>query len=62
MANAIILPHAMRFNLSVTAQQLAPAAAMGISLEGKSAEAAVEEAVQQIYELIGRMNLPQAFT
>jgi maleylacetate reductase len=60
VANAIILPHAMRFNLSVTAQQLAPAAAaMGISLEGKSAEAAVEEAVQSIYELIGRMNLPQ---
>jgi maleylacetate reductase len=60
VANAIILPHAMRFNLSVTVQQLAPAAAaMGISLEGKSAEAAVEEAVQRIYELIGRMNLPQ---
>jgi alcohol dehydrogenase class IV len=60
IANAIILPHAMRFNLSVTAQQLAPAAAvMGISLEGKSAEAAVEEAVQRIYDLIGRMNLPQ---
>lgn len=60
MANAIILPHAMRFNLEATAQQLAPAAAaMGISLEGKSAEAAVEEAVQEIYELIGHMNLPQ---
>jgi alcohol dehydrogenase class IV len=60
MANAIILPHAMRFNLGVTAQQLAPAAAaMGISLEGKSAEEAVEEAVQRIYDLIGRMNLPQ---
>jgi maleylacetate reductase len=60
MANAIILPHAMRFNLEATAQQLAPAAAaMGISLEGKSAEAAVEEAVQRIYELIGHMNLPQ---
>ena len=60
MANAIILPHAMRFNLEATAHQLAPAAAaMGISLEGKSAEAAVEEAVQKIYELIGYMNLPQ---
>ncbi len=60
VANAIILPHAMRFNLEATAQQLAPAAAaMGISLEGKSAEAAVEEAVQEIYELIGHMNLPQ---
>lgn len=60
MANAIILPHAMRFNLDATAHQLAPAAAaMGISLEGKSAEAAVEEAVQRIYGLIGNMNLPQ---
>lgn len=60
MANAIILPHAMRFNLDATAHQLAPAAAaMGISLEGKSAEAAVEEAVQRIYGLIGYMNLPQ---
>ena len=60
IANAIILPHAMRFNLQATAQQLAPAAAaMGISLEGRSAEAAVEEAVQRIYDLIGHMNLPQ---
>jgi maleylacetate reductase len=60
IANAIILPHAMRFNLQVTAQQLAPAAAaMGITLEGKSTEAAVEEAVQRIYDLIGHMNLPQ---
>jgi len=32
---------------------------MGIALEGKSAEAAVEEAVQQIYALIGQMDLPQ---
>jgi maleylacetate reductase len=60
IANGIILPHAMRFNLQVTAQQLAPAAAaMGITLEGRSAEAAVEEAVQRIYDLIGHMNLPQ---
>jgi len=60
VANAIILPHAIRFNLEVTAQQLAPAAAaMGIALEGKSAEAAVEEAVQRIYALIGQMDLPQ---
>ncbi len=60
IANAIILPHAMRFNLQATAQQLAPAAAaMGISLEGRSAEAAVEQAVQRIYDLIGHMNLPQ---
>jgi alcohol dehydrogenase class IV len=60
VANAIILPHAMRFNLDVAAEQLAPAAAaMGIALKGKSAEAAVEEAVQRIYALIGQMDLPQ---
>jgi len=32
---------------------------MGIVLTGKSPEAAVEEAVQGIYGLIGQMNLPQ---
>src|SRR6266700_1064941 len=60
IANSIILPHAMRFNLDATAPQLAEAAgAMGISLEGRSAEAAAEEAVQGIYGLIGSMGLPQ---
>ncbi|HLX41463.1 MAG TPA: iron-containing alcohol dehydrogenase, partial [Ktedonobacteraceae bacterium] len=60
IANSIILPHAMRFNLDATASQLTPAAeAMGISLSGRSAEAAVEEAIQRIYALIGQMNLPQ---
>ena len=32
---------------------------MGIVPSGKSAGAAVEEAVQRIYDLIGQMNLPQ---
>jgi len=60
IANAIILPHAMRFNLEATASQLAPAAeAMGITLAGRSAENAVEEAIQAIYDMIGQMNLPQ---
>jgi maleylacetate reductase len=60
IANSIILPHAMRFNLDATAPQLAPAAeVMGIPLVGKSPEAAVEEAIQQIYTMIGSMNLPQ---
>ncbi|HLJ34572.1 MAG TPA: iron-containing alcohol dehydrogenase [Ktedonobacteraceae bacterium] len=60
VANSIILPHAMRFNLDTTAPQLVPAAeAMGIPLAGKSAEAAVEEAIQHIHALIGQMNLPQ---
>lgn len=60
VANSIILPHAVRFNLDATAPQLVPAAeAMGIALAGKSDEAAVEEAVQRIYDMIGHMNLPQ---
>ncbi|HEU0000985.1 MAG TPA: iron-containing alcohol dehydrogenase [Ktedonobacteraceae bacterium] len=60
IANSIILPHAMRFNLDATASQLAPAAeAMGISLAGRSAEEAVGEAIAAIYALIGQMKLPQ---
>jgi maleylacetate reductase len=60
VANSIILSHAMRFNLDATAPQLAQAAeAMGISIAGRSAEASVEEAIQAIYDLIGRMHLPQ---
>ncbi len=60
IANSIMLPHAMRFNLDATAPQLLGAAeAMGIPLAGRSAEAAVEEAVQYIYDMIGQMKLPQ---
>lgn len=60
IANSIILPHVMRFNLDTTALQLAQAAqAMGISLAGRSAEAAAEEAVQRVHDLIAQMNLPQ---
>ena len=60
IANSIILPHAMRFNLDATAHELVPAAeVMGISLADKSPEAAVEEAIQRIYTMIGTMNLPQ---
>lgn len=60
VANSIMLPHVMRFNLDTTAPQLAQVAeAMGIALAGRSAEAAVEEAIDNIYDLIGQMNLPQ---
>ena len=60
IVNSIILPHAMRFNLDATAPQLVQAAeAMGIAREGRSAEQAVEEAIQRIYDLVGSMNLPQ---
>ena len=60
VANSIILPHVMRFNLDATAPQLAQAAgAMGIATIGRSAEAAAEEAIETIYAMIGRMGLPQ---
>ena len=60
VANSIVLPHAMRFNLDATAPLLAQGAeAMGISLAGRSAESAAEEAIQRIYDLIGQMKLPQ---
>ncbi|HEX7735761.1 MAG TPA: iron-containing alcohol dehydrogenase [Ktedonobacteraceae bacterium] len=60
IANSIILPHAMRFNLSATASQLAPAAeAMGISLADLDAESAVAAAIERVDELIDRLNLPR---
>ncbi len=60
IANSIILPHAIRFNADVTAPQLLPAAeAMGISLNGTSSKVALEALVQKIFDLVGKMNLPQ---
>jgi len=60
IANSIILPHAMRFNLDAAAPQLAEAAgAMGISREEGSAGATAEEGISRVYELIGSMGLPQ---
>jgi maleylacetate reductase len=60
IANGIMLPHAMRFNLGATAPQLAQAAeAMGIALAGRSAEDAAEAAAQRVSDLVGDMNLPQ---
>jgi len=60
VANSIILPHAMRFNLVVAVPELAQVAeAMGIVRAGQSAESAAEEAIRKIYELIGQMNLAQ---
>src|SRR5207248_9317068 len=60
VANSIVLPHAMRFNLDATAPQLTQAAgAMGIMLADRSAEAATREAIQRMYDLSGQMHLPQ---
>lgn len=60
IANSIILPHAMRFNLDVTAPQLVPAAeAMGVSAAGRAPEAVVAEAIERVNDLIRHMDLPQ---
>ncbi|HTP09581.1 MAG TPA: iron-containing alcohol dehydrogenase [Anaerolineae bacterium] len=60
IANAIVLPHAMRFNVDATAPQLAQLAeAIGLSINDRGAEAAAEAAAQRIADLIGQMNLPQ---
>jgi maleylacetate reductase len=60
IANSIMLPHAIRFNALATATQLLPAVeAMGISANGRSAVTAVEALAQEIFELVGRLNLPQ---
>ena len=60
VANSIILPHAISFNLDAIAPLLAPAAeAMGIALAGRSDEDAVKEAAQRISDLVESMHLPQ---
>jgi maleylacetate reductase len=60
IANSIILPHAIRFNADATADQLLPAAlAMGVSVDCLPPVEAVRIAAQQIFALVGQMNLPQ---
>lgn len=60
VANAIILPHAMRFNLDACAPQLAEvAAAIGLAGTDQSDEAAGEAAAQYVYNLVSKLGLPQ---
>lgn len=59
-ANAIMLPHVMRFNLDATAPQLAQVAeAMGMTRDGQSDQALAESAAGRVYDLVAAMNLPQ---
>ena len=59
IANSIVLPHAMRYNLDATAPELARAAeAMGIALDSRSPDSAAQAAVQRVSELIRQMHLP----
>ncbi|MFC5589425.1 iron-containing alcohol dehydrogenase family protein [Sporosarcina soli] len=58
-ANSIMLSHVMRFNLDVTANELALAAeAMGISTVGMSAEEAGAASADRVAEWVKQMNLP----
>jgi maleylacetate reductase len=59
IANAIILPHAMRFNAEAAGDLLLPAAAaLGVATSGLSPAAAVQSAVQKIEDLERQMGLP----
>ena len=60
IANAILLPHVIRFNADATAAQLLPAArALDIPVDGTSPEEVVEVMGQKLSELIRRMGLPR---
>jgi maleylacetate reductase len=60
IANAIILPHAIKFNADAAAAQLIPAAeALNAPLNGTSPTERIEALGQYISELIASMNLPQ---
>ena len=60
IANAIVLPHAIRFNADASAPQLIPAAeAMGLPTDDARQIDIVNALVREISELICRMNLPQ---
>lgn len=60
IANAIILPHAMRFNLDVAAPELARAAeAMGLGRENKTDAQMAQAGIEYVEELIRGLRLPQ---
>lgn len=60
VANAIVLPHAIRFNADATAMYLMPAAeAMSVAENGRSPGERIDALGQRISELIRQMDLPQ---
>jgi maleylacetate reductase len=60
IANSIVLPHAMRFNHDAAAAELALAAeALGIPRDGRGDAALAEVASRHVFDMIGRMGLPQ---
>jgi alcohol dehydrogenase class IV len=58
VANAIILPHAIRFNADATAEELLPAA-QEMNVSGSNAQETIEAMAERIHDLIRSMNLPQ---
>ena len=59
IVNAIILPHAISFNAGTVSAELLPAAeAMGISVDSRAPEAAMENLVERLVELVGDLLLP----
>ena len=60
VANAILLPHAMRFNREVAAQQLALAAqALGADTRGMTALAGADAAIEAVQALQQRIGVPR---
>jgi maleylacetate reductase len=60
IANSIMLPHVMRYNLDATAPELAAIAeAMGMARGGRSDSAVAGDAAQHVYDLVREMKLPQ---
>jgi maleylacetate reductase len=58
IANGIMLPHVMRFNRDSAELALA-AEALGVARDGRSDTALADAAAQHVYDMIGRMGLPQ---
>lgn len=60
IANAIILPHAIRFNADAAADELLPAAeAMGILADDHRPTQVMDELAERVSGLVGKMKLPQ---
>ncbi|MBM4048412.1 MAG: iron-containing alcohol dehydrogenase, partial [Planctomycetes bacterium] len=63
IANAILLPHVMRFNLPVAAAKFARvAASLGADTHGKDQAQAAEMALEGVTRLCGDLGLPKTLT
>mgnify|MGYP000872399165 CR=1 FL=1 len=62
MANAIVLPHVMRFNMPAALQKYADVAeAMGADIRGLALEAAAEKSIELVEKLSADLNIPKYF-